>query len=442
MMNEMQHLDQKLQQMDHKINQMSQNLENRINSAISERIDLNCAVFGNPKPQVKWTYEDNDLNELKELAFPFKFSEDNQTLTLEYYNYCFFGDYKCQASNRFGGPITKTFKVISHLKPETILYVAKKFDSYSEIECFYRGWPEPRVKLMNSNGEEINFSNGMSFPAKFDFVFSAKANISNDNGKYSCEASNEHGETTSYLEVFDQFPETAPRIYRFFFYFESLSVYFLPIESKYEQKAIIVSNIKKCKLVIQKIERDADNSISEEMKVLVLDRESFNFRYTHLLIPTRNSIFKLNSIYKIKAAILTSKGMGEFSDWYTYITPHVCGQNVSFMHDFVSFISHEEYEGWQKSVPKNFSCKSLISTSHNESICVALTNENQITYYDGVDENHPKLEKNETTGEWPCSTRNQLFFTYHTDEESKGFEIRFMLKSKMDELKNDFSYCY
>ncbi|RWS01410.1 leucine-rich repeats and immunoglobulin-like domains protein 3 [Dinothrombium tinctorium] len=398
---------------------------------MGEKVELNCSVIGNPQPSVTWKLKKIELNNF---PMEYNYSENNQILRINNLTSCYAGDYQCEASNSFGGPVVKTFRINCLTKPFSYIYVIFHEEhkrSYIQIRCLFNGEPKPSVKLMK-NYVTINASNERHIRFGTIYHFLVKATVRKEIGLYSCHVSNTLGNHSSYLEVIDDVSQTEPMIdvYDSFF----LTVFLFTSKSDNYRKALISENIK-ITIFVQKVEISSDlivKNISELKKYVFEHRKGdFSFQFfNHISFEIHKFNFQFNAIYNIKAVISNNERFGKFSEWYTYVSIHICGKNVPFITNGVVLISHKKFDGYLNKHSSNFACNTLLSNTFNESICIRRFDSDSITIYDGINENALKI--NNTAGsDWMCSTQNSLFLKYSSLKEDIGFRLYFTLVSKI-----------
>ncbi|RWS13075.1 Down syndrome cell adhesion molecule-like protein Dscam2 [Dinothrombium tinctorium] len=367
-----------------------------IDAFIGDTIVLNCTVRGYPRPVIKWKTQFGKLN----------FSDDKQILIIENFTLIYDGEYKCEASSKIGGTIAKTFRVNAKMLPNSKIDM-DRYQSISDglmaIACTYSGLPKPNVMLLKDE-EIISFNNQTKFTQITGIKSKVSISVAKKAGLYTCYASSEVGNHTSYLEEIENY-----------------------------QSAMIAENIE-CKLLVQKIEISEDKNVKNvsdlsEFNFDIKSRNIFLENFKNLTIFADKFNFDLNSIYNVKAALVTDKGLGEYSEWYTYVAPHICGNNVPMIVDHVILISHQDESVLLK---RNFTCSTLLSNFLNESICINKYNAEKLTLYDGIDQTYPKIDTESSKSFWICSSSDNLFITYVSEYESDGFSIRFSLESKIE----------
>ncbi|XP_047740978.1 immunoglobulin superfamily member 10 [Hyalella azteca] len=106
-----------------------------------QRLRLYCSADGNPRPEIRWTFEDG--------APPAGAVKDQAgNLVLEHVDRLVEGQYVCTAENGIGSAATATMKVVVEYPPEIVTeksVVRTGAGDQVELVCLVRGRPSPRV---------------------------------------------------------------------------------------------------------------------------------------------------------------------------------------------------------------------------------------------------------------------------------------------------------
>ncbi|RWS13189.1 hypothetical protein B4U79_17379 [Dinothrombium tinctorium] len=383
---------------------------------------------------MKWTHNEIDI------YFPsakYDLSADQQKLTIKNITLNEIGDYQCEVESNFSESMMKRFHVMTLMEPLSIIFVADRTEYDIKVSCMFHGSPKPNFKLVENELLPLNISSERKIKKVgwlINIFYQIDAIVEKKNATYSCQVSNKAGNHTSFLKVIESNPPK-PRItpgqsdY-------SLRIHISP-KKKENFEVAFLSPLSDYKLLIQKVDFDANRTfvnVSDVNELVFPIEEGLDFDYDYADIQMNLLNLSLNSMYNVKAAVANTFGSSEYSDWYTYLTKHVCGNDVKKLFDHVNLVSHETYDGEFNFHPENYECISRISTFANDSICAPYDQLNLVEVYDDIDENAPIILRKSTNSQWICSKNERIRIVYDSHKKSLGFSIHFERKSKISDF--------
>ncbi|RWS02242.1 leucine-rich repeats and immunoglobulin-like domains protein 3 [Dinothrombium tinctorium] len=369
-------------------------------------------------------------------------SSDHRVLRINNISHSNAGYYECEVFNAFGLSNKKTFQVIVYHPPVISLQIIPHF---SKLICSATGKPRPKLTLKRNDTQLLNITevsekNFITNTTQWSLVYSMDKSLEQELGLYSCSAVNEHGVQTSFKKLVAKLPPKPKIIRKTDFksiYKHDASLFIIQTTSN-ETNELNLSPIVEYKLLVQQINLSTNDTflnVSEasEQKVRLQRFDRFSFYYSKSGIKISNLVnVKSNQQYKIKVAVSNTIGTSEYSEWYSYLSTHVCGQNIENIFDGLFLMSHENRQQL-KHHERDYSCNSLLSTRSNV-ICVhLLQNEcklKTLTLYDGKNETAPILKRscNHFVSEI-CSTTENIYLKYDARREAFGFLANIVAKT-------------
>ncbi|RWS03727.1 Fasciclin-2-like protein [Dinothrombium tinctorium] len=361
------------------------------------------------------------------------------------------GIYECEVNNIEANKLlTKKFFVAHKSAPKSTLSLLRR-QSNSDVQslqivCEVSGWPFPLVLLLKDR-KQLNILDEETIQINH-IKYSYEMNLTAEDplALYTCNAINKLGNHSSRMNVVSSLP-SKPQIYRVNDFsvvkFFGKTLGFRPSTSECSEIEVInIAPMVNYKIVFQRIDllaKDTLINISQPSEFFFafdsMNEHDFYDKHQGFRFSERSLNLKMNSVYNIRVSVSNVKGYSDYSDWYTYVTTHICGNDVRMMFDGVNLASHENYGKSRNVHPKNYTCSSRISTSSGNKICVRMTREvcnlQTLTLHDNSDESSLILRP-DCGDERPviCSASESVHVHYDSPKESFGFYLNFFLKNK------------
>ncbi|RWS06330.1 hypothetical protein B4U79_16225 [Dinothrombium tinctorium] len=319
------------------------------------------------------------------------------------------------------------------------------------LKCQITGHPEPYITMMKS-GTVIPFQFKYSMIGQKVKRYVYETRVENFNfqlgkGIYECQASNSFGRNISRVEIVAKSPPKPKIIVK-------MNFIILAIENVSDSENILHANDRKRLLppIIEflfsieevKITKNGMSAklIAENKRSILINGalkgiydQQANGIYFYYKFSQEDLNLKRNSVYNLKANVRNYFGWSGFSDKYTYVSTHVCGNNVSLLRNEVEFFSPKEFNV----LVRNYKCNSPVYTNPGHKICIKMKfvdcKRKSILIHDGDNTNANIVERNCTHPESKvCSSSENLYFKFDQPGTGFGFKMNLVAEIKNKKL--------
>ncbi|RWS02541.1 hypothetical protein B4U79_19136 [Dinothrombium tinctorium] len=434
-------VDSKFQAIEQKINQRLENVigvpkfiandNETIYQMPGISVILDCS-FKNKVPfEIKWFKNGEEFEYNKQIFTTNILTfEDNNSI------------YECEVKNIFGDMAKKKFSIMFLADQLSMIFEYLGYEIFKvSINCgdFANERPtfilERRGYLLNYTKQENNVKN------EFKVWTEIQGDAEFTHGIYNCHIKKGNNLDTFQINVIDGIPPK-PNVSRSIIYFTQGKLNFnelhffatLPKSKYYKEK--FIDRITKVKAELQEIQLNDDGNvknISEIYEKIIPFNQYILVTYDDEENPINMSDLNLkdNSTYRIKLAVRSNSGWSAFSDWYTFLTMHECGANLT-----------EIFDGVTLKFPlgnQQFGCSSHLSTKTSNGVCAEIfadTCTDNLTFYDGPNENSPIIsydcdkDQDDFGVVAICSSSKHMFVEYKGDKinDKNHFKISFCPK--------------
>uniref|UniRef100_A0A6A7G9I2 Protein amalgam-like n=1 Tax=Hirondellea gigas TaxID=1518452 RepID=A0A6A7G9I2_9CRUS len=160
-------------------------------------VTLSCTADGNPKPEIRWSYQGGVLPSGA-------LSKQGESLTLEDVDRHVEGSYVCTADNGIGEPSSAVMKVVVEYPPEIITekaIVRTGAGDQVELVCLVRGRPSPRV-TWTRDGQSVNHAtHATAANDAHRHTLIIRPVTEQDFGAYVCIAENSQGQKSAVVQM-------------------------------------------------------------------------------------------------------------------------------------------------------------------------------------------------------------------------------------------------
>ncbi|KAF2365421.1 Immunoglobulin I-set [Trinorchestia longiramus] len=160
-------------------------------------VTLACQADGNPKPEIRWSYEGGVLPSGA-------MSEKGDSLTLEGVDRHVEGTYICTADNGIGEPAFAKMKVVVEYPPEIVTekaIVRTGAGDRVELVCLVRGRPSPRVSWTRDGQSVDHATHATASDDAHRHTLIIRPVTEQDFGAYVCIAENSQGQKSAVVQM-------------------------------------------------------------------------------------------------------------------------------------------------------------------------------------------------------------------------------------------------
>ncbi|XP_050294454.1 papilin isoform X2 [Anthonomus grandis grandis] len=180
--------------------------EPEVSAMLGDQAILNCAVSGNPNPNIVWQ-KDNVIIDGTQPRYRIRLDQTLQIITIHKTDA---GVYVCTADNKIGKPIRNEIRlevvdpsadravsILNGQDPELLSnHIIASFNSPASLQCYALGWPLPAVTWWKN--EELIPLKNREFEVTKDYALLIHSIQLHNLGVYTCQAYNGIGQAASW----------------------------------------------------------------------------------------------------------------------------------------------------------------------------------------------------------------------------------------------------